>query len=348
MCTTMTVTNDDSLYKIIDTKVIDYAEIVVCLFDHCNLRCVFCPQDHDLLDGATEKEILSKVPGIVDWIKNNQRSKYFKLHIMGGELFQDQFIQAGFINYYQKFIDEINTQTQGLDKQITFNFISNLVFLETQPVLDFIETNNFKISVSYDTKGRFATGQFDIFKDNIELFKHRIEMISSVMTRQTMIAITEGDEYYDYLYSNFKCDWDSFLPSVEKSQFLMPKESESLAFYKKLVKDYPKCINIKPFVDSTPQNKMSCTRGNSYTVMYDNTNPTGCSGSALLRESKTENLGSTKIISNFMEKYNCFSCEFFQRCPFTCFIKQDYKFLVDDEAQCVFKSTFEYSRDLQR
>ncbi len=344
----MTAANDDLLYKIIDTKVIDYAEIVVCLFDHCNLRCVFCPQDHDLLDGATEKEILSKVSGIVDWIKNNQRSKYFKLHIMGGELFQDQFIQAGFINYYQKFVDEINTQTQGLDKHIVFNFISNLVFLETQPVLDFIENNNFKISVSYDTKGRFATGQFDIFKDNIELFKHRIEMISSVMTRQTMIAITEGDEYYDYLYSNFKCDWDSFLPSVEKSQFLMPKESESLAFYKKLVKDYPKCINIKPFVDTTPQNKMSCTRGNSYTVMYDNTNPTGCSGSALLREAKTEDLGSTKIINNFMEKYDCFSCEFFQRCPFTCFIKQDYKFLVDDEAQCVFKSTFEYSRDLQR
>jgi len=344
----MTSVNDDLLYNIIDTKVIDYAEIVVCLFDHCNLSCVFCPQNHDLLDGATEKEILSKVPGIVEWIKNNQRSKYFKLHIMGGELFQDQFIQAGFINYYQKFVNEINTQTQGLDKHITFNFISNLVFLETQPVLDFIENNNFKISVSYDTKGRFATGQFDIFKNNIELFKHRIEMISSVMTRQTMIAITEGDEYYDYLYSNFTCDWDSFLPSVEKSQFLMPKESESLAFYKTLVKKYPKCINIKPFVDPTPQNKMSCTRGNSYTVMYDNTNPTGCSGSALLREAKTEDLGSTKIINNFMEKYDCFSCEFFQRCPFTCFIKQDYKFLVDDEAQCVFKSTFEYSRDLQR
>ena len=170
------------------------------------------------------------------------------------------------------------------------------------------------------------------------------------MTRQTMIAITEGDEYYDYLYSNFKCDWDSFLPSVEKSQFLMPKESESLAFYKKLVKDYPKCINIRPFVDNTTQNKMSCTRGNSYTVLYDNTNPAGCSGSALVRDSKTEveDLGSTKIVNNFMEKYNCFSCEFFQRCPFTCFIKQDYKFLVDDEAQCVFKSTFEYSRDLQR
>ena len=97
----MTATNDDLLYKIIDTKVIDYAELVVCLFDHCNLRCVFCPQDHELLEGASEKEILSKVPGIVDWINNNQRSTYFKVHVMGGELFQDQFIQDGFLNYYQ-------------------------------------------------------------------------------------------------------------------------------------------------------------------------------------------------------------------------------------------------------
>jgi hypothetical protein len=343
------MTSEDNLvYKIIDNKVIDYAEIVVCLFDHCNLRCIFCPQDHELLDGATEKEILSKVPGIVDWINNNQRSKYFKIHIMGGELFQDQFIKSGFLNYYQSFVNEIKSQIQDPNKIVIFNFITNLVFLETQPVLDFIEHNNFKISVSYDTKGRFAPGQFEIFKDNIELFMSKIEMISSVMTRQTMIAITEGDEYYDYLYSNFTCDWDSFLPSVEKSQFLMPKESESLAFYKTLVRKYPKCLNIRPFVESATQNKMSCTRGNSYTVMYDNTNPTGCSGSALLRDAKTKDLGSSKIVSNFMEKYNCFSCEFFQRCPFTCFIKQDYKFLVEDETQCVFKSTFEYSRDLQR
>src|SRR6056300_239201 len=127
MCTTMTSANDDLLYKIIDSKVIDYAEIVVCLFDHCNLRCVFCPQDHELLDGATEKEILSKVPGIVDWINNNQRSKYFKIHIMGGELFQDQFIKAGFLDYYQKFVNEIKSQIQSLDKHIVFNFITNLV-----------------------------------------------------------------------------------------------------------------------------------------------------------------------------------------------------------------------------
>ena len=335
---------DNFVYSLINEKVIDYAEIVVCLFDHCNLRCVFCPQDHNLETGTSRDEILSKVPGIVDWVNSNTRSKYFKIHVMGGELFQDVWIQKGFMDHYQEFTDSINSQISE-DKEIVFNFITNLVFEQTQPVLDFITNNNLKISISYDPKGRFTGAQFDLFKENVELFKPYIEMVSSVMTNQSMDAIVEGDEYYDYLYANFTCDWDSFLPSVNQSKFLMPKESETLAFNKVLVDKYPKVLNIRNFIETSVSNKMSCTRGNSYTVMYDNTVPDGCSGSAILRDNTTPDLGSGKIVENFLEKYNCLECEFFARCPFTCFIKQDWKYLDDDEDDCVFRQTFKYARD---
>jgi hypothetical protein len=76
--------------------------------------------------------------------------------------------------------------------------------------------------------------------------------------------------------------------------------------------------------------------------MYDGTNPSGCSGSVLLRDGSTKNLGSTIIIQKFFEQYNCFECEYFKKCPFTCFIKNDYKKIVRDVGECVFKETFKY------
>ena len=328
-------------YELIDKKIIDYAELVICLFDHCNLKCVFCSQDHNNTQGASEKEILSKVRGIVEWINNNKRSKYFKLHIMGGELFQDIWIQKQFLSIYQKFIDEIKSKVDS-EKILAFNFITNLVFFETKKVLDFLEKNNLKISVSYDPHGRFTNAQFDIFKNNIEIFKDKIEMISLVMTKQNIEAVIKGDQYFDYLYDNFRCDWDSFLPSVSVSETLMPKESDLLKFYKHLVDNYPSCLNISYFTEDSRENKMSCTRGNSYTVMYDGTNPVGCSGSVLLRDSSTKNLGSTIIIQKFFDQYNCFECEYFKKCPFTCFIKNDYNKIVRDVGECVFKETFKY------
>ena len=328
-------------YELIDKKIIDYAELVICLFDHCNLKCVFCPQDHNNTQGASEKEILSKVPGIVEWINNNKRSKYFKLHIMGGEIFQDIWIENQFLSIYQKFIDEIKSKVDS-EKTLVFNFVTNLVFFETKKVLDFLKENNLKISVSYDSHGRFTNTQFDIFKNNIEIFKDKIEMISLVMTKQNIEAVIKGDSYFDYLYNNFKCDWDSFLPSVSVSETLMPKESDLLKFYKHLVDNYPSCLNISYFTEDSRENRMSCTRGNSYTVMYDGTNPVGCSGSVLLGDSSTKNLGSTIIIQKFFDQYNCFECEYFKKCPFTCFIKNDYKKIVRDVGECVFKETFKY------
>ena len=88
------------IYDIIDAKVVRYGEIVVCLFEHCNLRCAFCPQDHDSILGASYEEIMEKVDPIVEWINNNPRQQAYKIHIMGGELFQDRWIDAGFLIFF--------------------------------------------------------------------------------------------------------------------------------------------------------------------------------------------------------------------------------------------------------
>lgn len=332
-----------SFYNVIDNKVVTYCEIVCCLFEHCNLNCVFCPQDHNSIVGANEQDILSKADIVSDYIIANQRSTEFAIHIMGGELFQDKWIDLGFINIYQKFIDRIN-QRLPKEKEVIFNFVSNLLFTKTQTVFDFLLQNNLKLSVSYDPHGRFNLTQLDHFKTNIELFKKHIRMISCVMTKQNIQTVIEGDEYFDYLYSMYPVDWDSLLPSTgtKRDQIMMPKESETFEFYKCLVDRYPKCINIQAFTNKQQQNKMTCTRGNSLTVMPDGSIPEGCSGSVLLKEANTKDLGGTQIIENFMSKYNCFECEYFQRCPFTCFIKQDFKHIELDMDDCVFRQTFKY------
>lgn len=330
------------LYKLIDSKVIDYAEIIVCLFDHCNMTCVFCPQEHDSKLGASRDEIMSKVPGIVKWINENTRSDYFKLHIMGGELFQDEWVNAGFLSYYQEFIDEIRKAVPA-NKHLVPNFVTNLVFDCTDEVKDFLDKNKLKVSSSYDPKGRFTGSQFTVFKRNVEIFKPYVEMFSLVLTRQNMRAVINGDEYFNYLYQNFVTDWDSLIPAIEGvSEALMPKESEMLEFYKHLVDHYPKCLNITYFTEPSYNNKMSCTRGNNFTVLRDGSVPNGCSGSVLIREGASTETWSPIIVQKFFDQYNCFECEYFKTCSFTCFIKNDYKKIVRDVGECVFKETYKY------
>jgi len=333
------------IYDVIQSKVIDFAEVIVILFENCNLQCVMCPQDHATLDYSTPENIKSKVPYVVDWINSNNSTKYFTIHHMGGEVFQYRFVDSGYLNVYQEFIDSVAEGVIDPTKEIVPNFVTNLVFSNSAMVYDFLERNNLQISTSYDSTGRFSRSDLTQFKNNIEYFKDRISVVSCVMSAPSMKAVREGDDYFDYLYDNFLIDWDSLWPTQTHTvnTLLMPKESEILEFYKCLVDRYPRCLNIEHFVTPKSTMKMTCTRGNNTTILQDNSVPSGCSGAAYLKDGKTKDLGTDKIVTNFFEKYNCFECEYFSRCPFTCFIKADYKYTEEDLDECVFKQTFRYA-----
>jgi hypothetical protein len=287
-----------------------------------------------------KENILKKTQRIIDWINLNERSENFKIHIMGGELFQDHLINNSYLETYQEFIDTILKKTDK-EKNVIFNFVTNLVFNNVDPVKNFLKKNNLKFSISYDSNGRFTKDQFQIFKNNVEVFKEYISMVSLVLTKQNIKNLISGDQYYDYLYENFVCHWDSFLPSVEISEKLMPKESELLSFYKLLIDKYPNTLNAEYFLNKK-SNRMSCTRGNSLTVLHNNTVPKGCSGSIFLKDGQTENLGSEEIVINFFKTYDCFSCEYYKNCSFTCFIQNDYKKFERDLNKCVFKEVYKY------
>ena len=335
-----------SIYNVIDSKVVDYAEIVVLFFENCNLSCVFCSQDHKSTDFMTKEDIVSKSNDIIKWINENDRSQYFKLHLMGGELLQNDLINNGYLEYYSEFMDRVRSAIPK-EKEIVFNFVTNLVFTETQKVKDFLDKYNLKVSASYDTNGRFNRSEEQIFRNNIETMKPYIEMISLTMTKPNILSITKGNEYFDYLYSQFLCGWDFYLPVTKEKNVLTPKESELLAFYKVLIEKYPKCINVEHFTNGSKYNKMGCTRGNSLVVMTDGTTPKGCSGTVLMKDKDVDD-STDFVVINFFKKYDCFQCEFYNRCSFTCFVKDNYSQTIRDTKECIYKEAFKFADSLHQ
>jgi sulfatase maturation enzyme AslB (radical SAM superfamily) len=334
--------DDYSTYDLIRSKVVDYSEIVVNFFDYCNMKCSFCPQDHSSIEGMTREEILSKVPFIINYIQNTESNEIL-LHLMGGELFQDELIDRGFLQYYTEFIHLLESQ-KPKNKKLTYNFITNLVFTRIVEVKSFCNKHDLKIAISYDPVARFTKKQLLQFKANVEVFKSYIRIVSCVMTKQNMSAIIRGDEYFTYLYNNFDCHWDHLLVGDSLLDIMMPKQSEVYEFYRHLVDNYPKTLNMLQFVEKTIKtNKMGCTRGNSFTILSDNSIPKGCSGSVILKDATTEDIGSTKIIDNFIQQNDCLSCEYYSRCNLTCFVNNDYKKIVKDIEGCVYKKVFEYA-----
>lgn len=334
--------DDYSTYDLIKSKIIDHSEIVVNFFDYCNMKCSFCTQIHSSTEGMSKEEILSKVSLILNYIQTNESNEIL-LHLMGGELFQDELIDEGFLQHYSEFIHQLETQKPS-HKKITYNFITNLVFTKINEVKSFCDKHKLKIAISYDPVARFTKKQLQQFKLNVEEFKNYIRMVSCVMTKQNMKEIIKGDEYFTYLYNNFDCHWDHLLIGDSQFDIMMPKQSEVYEFYTHLVKHYPNCLNITQFTKKTPNvNKMGCTRGNSFTVFADNSIPKGCSGSVVLKDASTEDNWSTKVIDNFLSENDCLTCEYYTRCNLTCFVHNDYKKIVKDVQGCVYKKVFEYA-----
>jgi len=334
--------SDEIFYEVIKDKIIDWAEVVCVLFEHCNLTCVFCPQDHNSRAYQTPIDILLKVDPIVKFINSRSVSDYH-IHIMGGELFQDELVEQGFLDVYSEMINQIKSKVNP-GKNLIFNFLTNLVYeRNVDKVLDFYIQHDLKVPVSYDPSGRFNAEQLAIFKRNIEVFKPYVRHISLVLSKQNIDKVLKGDDYYDYLYDNFNMTWDHFLPGQTGMKAMMPKESELFAFYKLTIDRYPNTVNTRAFLKDSKPDSMSCTRGSSFTILHDNTIPKGCSGAVFMKDHKTDNLEGTQIVENFIKERSCFSCEYYKRCSFSCFVSSDYKEMTKDLDECVFKKIFRYA-----
>ena len=234
----------NSFESLLGIKIPDMGEIGIIFFEECNLRCPMCPQDHTSIEGQSKDEILSKVDIIKDVLLHNSNSRVVTLNIMGGELFQDHLLEE-YLPIYSEFIENVNTLSLKLNRKIIFRFVTNLVFTNHELVASWLYKHNLDLTVSYDSKGRFNTTNLDIFKNNIEVFKDRINLISLVASRESILTVmNRSDSYYDYLYRNFDCHWEFLTPVPGVTA---PTKKELYEFNKFLIDNYPNCLPIKDY-----------------------------------------------------------------------------------------------------
>jgi hypothetical protein len=329
--------------NILASKVPDYAEIEIFFFEHCNLKCVHCFQDHDATVGMDQQSILSKVSLIEDFFKKTPK-RDVTLNIMGGELFQDHLLDE-FLPIYSDFITEVNLLSLKYNKIPKFNFVTNLLVTRHDTFIKWLEDHQLKLSVSYDLSGRFNINQLLQFKHNIEIYKEYVGIICLVSTRHNIKLLIEGkDKYFDYLYNNFDCYWDQLTPGPTVPTELVPSESQYLEFLKYLVDNYPKCTNLDAFVNGKAENKMSCPSINKLLIETNNE-----TSSCRIKQHKESNdfisvisFTNDVIIEKWIEDKGCLTCEYFRRCPFSCFVRNDWKRLERDFDGCIYKETFKY------
>lgn len=328
--------------ELLKNKLPDIAEVEIFLFEHCNLRCVHCFQDHEARIGMSEAAILYKAELVGDFLERNKLKQY-TLNVMGGELFQDELLDL-YLPVYTKFIERVQEFATKTGKTVNFNFVTNL--LCTRPeFMDWLVKHDLKVSTSYDPTGRFNAAQFELFKQNVELYRDRISIVTGVATKQNIDAILKGDEYFTYLYENFPFYWDQLTPGPTVPKVLMPKQSEFLTFLKHLIDHYPDCLNVIAYTDQK-ERAMSCPSMNKLLIEADN-HTSGCR----IKKHKEQSVifltpvkdTNDQLIENFVDKYDCLSCEYFKTCTFSCFVKHDWKQLVEDVDGCVYKLAFQYA-----
>lgn len=332
-----------SIQNLIQSKVPDYAEIEIFFFEHCNLRCVHCFQDHVNKDGMSRERILEKLPLIEKFFKATPKTEVI-LNIMGGELFQDSILEE-FLPVYSEFICGVKDLGKKHNKSCRFNFVTNLLMTQHDQFTQWLQGHGLKLSVSYDLSGRFNTSQFETFKSNIERYKEHIGLISLVSTKQNINVLMRNENpYYDYLYDTFDCYWDQITPGPTVPTVLVPTESEYLRFLKHLIDHYPRCTNLEAFTNKKQSNKMSCPSLNKLLIEADNK-----TSSCRIHKHKESNdfispVSDTNdnIIEKWIKDRDCFSCEYFKRCPFSCFVQHDWKRLVRDFDGCIYKEAFKY------
>lgn len=329
------------------------SEIIIVLFEYCNFACEFCPQNHNSKIGLSYNEIVSKADTVIDYINNNKFATEFVVRIMGGELFNDEIVTDELLSAYSQLLHRIRTESDLNDRDLEFVYVTNFSMKECRDkVLEYIqkETDS-QFVVSYDIKGRFNAKNLEIFKENIEIYADYIRNVNTVMTRQNIEEVLKGHEYFDYLYDRFDYSWDMYVKTTE-SMHEAPYESQVLEFYKLLVDKYPEVEYIRPFLKKPELgsfNHTICSRGNNLSIdEYGNRLDDGCAGTHYLKRqdiavatrSNTDFIHSS--VDDFLEKYNCFACPFFQRCPMACFSGIKSGNMIDDIDTCINKLTFEY------
>lgn len=336
---------------IIERKRDPEQEYTLHLFEHCNLRCSFCWQDHDNRAGLDT--VVDKLEPIEKFLKTETRRSVV-INAMGGELFSDYIFDADLLQAYKDLTCGIKKLSLKYDKKVKINWVTNLVttkIAQIESLMAFCERAEVEANLvtSYDPRGRFNVNDFLLFKKNMEYFGKRISCISMLLNSPNIeYMLKDKDNYFKKLYDEgYYIYFDYYMPD-DSADIQAPTAAQMHEVFKHLIDKYPKVHPISDWIENET-NYASCRT--SKLVLADGTM---CNCGNLVQDEKVIKFYSSKIekddnsaIENsFLEKYDCASCEYLDRCSFGCFMQHDYKFREELD-ECVYKLTHRYIDDVR-
>lgn len=343
----------DLIKKMLHKKKPVLAEIELTLFENCHLNCDFCGHAKKSTVGLSREEIMSKIDLIDGFLQKVDKDvKMVQLQLVGGELLQDYLIKDGFLEYYLELVKEVKGMCDEDGKHLQVMLVTANVFREREKVKDFLDRAKeivpFQLILSYDLEGR-PMGK--IWRDNLTYFQEYVSSINTVATKPAIRKlIDEGDEYFQYLYENFEVFVDNFIPDVDTIH-LIPTDDEHLEFLKFMSLNYSSVNPIAEIVNKYkhPEHndnrtvKMSCLSLNKITIFPDNT-WSNCRWRRYKQENFKNELvyeDNSNMVVDFLNENNCFSCEYYNKCPFSCFTQWSWK-QRERSPGCVNKKWFQF------
>ncbi|BCM95112.1 putative radical SAM superfamily [Burkholderia phage FLC6] len=334
--------NNDILNEMLSSKVQDSTEIEHHLFEYCNLNCSFCGQDHDSKVGM--ESIIDKAHKTVDFIFHSKKKKH-TINVMGGEIFNDKIETNVFLDYY-KFYEIIEKVCRDLGVEFQINWVTNLIFTENREMVQWLMNKtkaHARISTSYDFAGRgLDINRSLVFKHNLNLFKEHIGVVGFVLTKPAIRKLLNSTDMFfqTVLYPNFPLYFDWYVPE-KSSNKMMPSEQEMLDALLFVADKYPNIEPVKSMLENE-HNKMTCFSLNKTTILPDGKEVT-CRYLEYDKEKFNNDIdysSNANIIQAHLDRNECYSCNFYDRCQFRCFVQADWAEL-ERLPTCFIKTFFE-------
>lgn len=297
-------------------------EISVVLFENCNLRCSFCPQNHTSTRGMNDiSEHYELVERAIDQFVLEGKP-IISITIHGGELFQDA-VDDHLFDQYVELVRIIRAHPGNASAKIGITFCTNLVFTKTERVLNFITEIQSKydpidFAISYDPVSRFSRKDLDVFKTNLNIFNKYIDSVNLVFTKPNIKKIIAGDDLFDYLYDNFTCTFDYYQIEPNK-KVNAPTDQDLQDIFLLLARKYPKTNPIQGYFIRDRNDAIYQHTKNA----LENTITGFCDVNFEGKIFAGSNASFQDIELKFLDDMGCLSCPFFERCGLGC-IPQHY------------------------
>lgn len=336
-------------------------EYTLHLFEKCNLSCSFCWQDHTAFVGVdTVREKLEPLKQLLD----AETMKQVIINVMGGEVFDDSIFTQSLFDDYVYLAEEGSKYAASIGIEMTVTFVTNLVTDYPERVAELMNVLADKgvksqLVTSYDSKGRFNKAQFECFKKNMVTLRPYVAGVSMLLTKPVIKQLMAfEDEYFQFLYDEgYEVYFDYYTPTTgwttseagsvvsdrESHMVIGPSDKDLLKAFYFLVDHYPNSQPIKGWIENT-SNPMSCR--SSKLILADGT--TCLCGNLHLNNpqlitfynAKIQPADNSEIEENFIKRWDCITCEYFDRCQLGCFMQHDFS-KRGQMAECPFKLTFD-------